>query len=338
MSTESISARPILGHAANLVALRDAVSGDNLHHALLFEGPRGVGKATCAHWLTQLANCEAMGPEPCRTCPTCVQILKGVHPDVWTVEPNPERASGNIPIDAVRELVRKVGYRRFNARRRFVIIDPADALQGAAANALLKTLEEPPEDTHFILVTANASGMLPTILSRCQRIRFGAVRLEPLTTWLKAQGHTALVQTAAVRSLGCPGIALSLVEGEMSERNKIRDGFIEMLATAADRRQAWAQSLTQGKRTEWRGRVGRFLEVYEELLRDTAVAGSGSDQPLFHEDRRDVIQAWAKKLWPTGVRRLHDALEETRSGLSVMVSGRLVLDTLIAKTHAELMD
>ena len=336
MSTESDAAQPILGHAANLSALRDSVAQDTLHHALLFEGPQGVGKATCARWLTRLGNCEAQGSDPCERCPTCLQIAKGVHPDVLSVTPDPSRASGTIPIDAIREVVRQVGYRRFNARRRFIVIDPAEALQGAGANALLKTLEEPPADTHFILVTANASGLLPTIVSRCQRMRFGAVPTEDLTRWLHLRGHQSLVQTAAVRSLGCPGVAIDLLEGQLEERNRVRDRFIEALSASAENRQKWAQSLTQGKRAEWRAKVDLFLEVYEELLRDAVIVGSGADQPLFHEDRRDVVAHWAQRLWPAGARQLHTALDACRSSLAVMVSGRLVLDTLMAETHAAL--
>ena len=132
------------------------------------------------------------------------------------VEPAADRASKTIGVDAIREVVRRTGYHRYGSRRRFVFIEPAEAMQPAAANALLKTLEEPPEGTGFILNCTNASALLPTILSRCQRVRFGAVAADELTTWLQARGHGESSARAARLSQGCPGRALALLDGDLS--------------------------------------------------------------------------------------------------------------------------
>jgi DNA polymerase III delta' subunit len=165
-----------------------------MHHAYLFEGPRGVGKRVVANHLALLTNCtDDMPSRPCGGCNNCRQILAGTHPDVLVLQPRADRASQTIALDDVREVIRKTTYKRYGAKRRFVLVDPADSLMPAAANALLKTLEEPTPGTGFILICANTSAMLPTILSRCQRIRFGAVGVDRVQQWLTQQGDRTSV-------------------------------------------------------------------------------------------------------------------------------------------------
>ena len=123
-------------------------------------------------------NCLSLdqtgGEDACGTCASCKRIARGVHADVLLVEPG---ESGTIKIDQVREAIDRAAYRPFEGRRRVVIVDDADALNAEAQNALLKTLEEPPAASTFVLVTSRPDMLLPTVLSRCQRLRFG--RLVP---------------------------------------------------------------------------------------------------------------------------------------------------------------
>ena len=175
----------ILGHDRVVERLTSAVRHAKLHHAYLFEGPTGVGKTTVALHIARMANCTGapLGEGPCGSCPTCVQIAAGTHPDVIRLAPREDRASQTIAVEDVREVVRRAGYRRFNSRRRFILVEPAEALE-LASNALLKTLEEPPEGTVFLLLASNATALLPTIRSRCQRVRFGAVPVDRIEAWL----------------------------------------------------------------------------------------------------------------------------------------------------------
>src|SRR5207253_11036401 len=108
--------------------------------------------------------------DACGACAACTRIARGVHSDVLIVEPGD---TGSIRIEPVREVIERAAYRPFEGRCRVVIIDGADALVAAAQNALLKTLEEPPPSSVFILVTAHPDALLPTVQSRCQRLRFG---------------------------------------------------------------------------------------------------------------------------------------------------------------------
>src|SRR5262245_15717275 len=180
--------RQVTGHRPVLELLARAVSRGSVPPTLIFAGPEGVGKRLTAVALAQALNCEkpvlfregqGIGAQPispgndgCGTCAACTRIARGVHADVLIVEPGD---SGSINIDQIREAIDRAAYRPFEGRRRVVVIDTADALVGEAQHALLKTLEEPPPSSVFVLVTARQDLLLPTVRSRGHRLRFGAL-------------------------------------------------------------------------------------------------------------------------------------------------------------------
>jgi DNA polymerase-3 subunit delta' len=326
----------ILGHDAILARLREGLAHDRLHHALLFEGPSGVGKHTTATWLALAATCEAEpDARPCGRCPTCRQVLARTHPDVIAIGPDPDKASPTIPVKAVREVVRAAGFHRYAARKRVVIVDPADAMQPAAANALLKTLEEPPEGTHFVLVATHGSALLPTIVSRCQRTRFGPVSEEVLVPWLEARG-VGDARAAARAAQGCPGRALALADGGLEARHALRDDLLGALGGDLQGIFDLSEGLTKGRRQDWTPRVEQALELLEELLRDVVVRATGADHPLLHPDLEPVLDAWADALWPGGVARCSDAVRDTRRDLDAFVTGKTTFDALLTRVATEL--
>ena len=127
----------IVGHDQVLRRLHQAVANNALHHAYLFEGPKGLGKATVAEHLAMLLNCTS-DDRPCGACEACHHISQQTHPDIIHVHPDEERASRTISVATIREVIRQTGYHHYSARHRVVIIDPAEAMVPAAANALLK--------------------------------------------------------------------------------------------------------------------------------------------------------------------------------------------------------
>jgi DNA polymerase-3 subunit delta' len=165
--------REIAGHGHLLELVASAAARGSLPPSLIFAGPEGVGKRRAAIALAQLVNCEKLDAtrrDACGQCAACTRIARGVHADVLIVEPGD---TGSIKVDQVRDAIERTGYRPFEGRRRVIIIDDADAMLGEAQNALLKTLEEPPPASMFVLVTSRPDVLLPTVLSRCQRLRFG---------------------------------------------------------------------------------------------------------------------------------------------------------------------
>src|SRR5258708_5442056 len=163
--------RDVSGHLPIVDLLKRSIDRATLPQTLLFSGPSGSGKRLTALAVAQAVNCLKPSGDACGTCAACTKIARGVHPDVLVVEPG---ESGAIKIDQVRDVVERSAYRPFEGRRRVVIVDDADTLVPAAQNALLKTLEEPPSSSTFILVTARPDMLLPTVRSRCIQLAFAA--------------------------------------------------------------------------------------------------------------------------------------------------------------------
>lgn len=160
-------------HVVN--TLRNAIALDRIAHAYLFCGPRGTGKTSTARILAKAVNCEDPDPNnrPCNECASCLAITSGATTDVIEID-----AASNRGIDDIRDLRERVKYAPTQLKTKFYIIDEAHQITGAAANAFLKTLEEPPAHTKFVLATTDPEDLLQTIVSRCQRFDFRRISLE----------------------------------------------------------------------------------------------------------------------------------------------------------------
>lgn len=321
---------PLVGNRALQERLVHAADDDRLHHAYLFEGPEGVGKATFALWLARYVNCEGF-VRPCGSCRSCHLIAAGSHPDVMIVRPDPERATPIISVDQAHELIRALQLQRHSARRRFVVLDPVDALNDESANALLKTIEEPPAGTQFVLVTARVASLLPTIRSRSQRVRFGPVPEAELRTWLAARG---LDPELALPAGGSPGHALRLAAGEGVERDALRAALLDAVGQPLGK--LFALTEAEGKKDEGVNRAALAVDTLEELLRDATRLANGRTDGLLYPAGRARLDAWGRALWPGGAARMSQATATARDRLRLNVNGRVVLEALLAQLNLEL--
>ena len=171
----------VAGQEHIVKTLKNALATGKIAHAYLFAGPRGTGKTTMAKLFAKALNCEEGIGHQCNECKNCVSIMEGNHPDVLELD-----AASNNGVDEIRELIDKVKYGTILGRYKVYIIDEVHMLSAGAFNALLKTLEEPPEHVIFILATTEPHKILPTILSRCQRYDFTKVSEVDIKERLKA--------------------------------------------------------------------------------------------------------------------------------------------------------
>ena len=170
----------VAGQEHIVKTLKNALASKKLAHAYLFAGPRGTGKTTMAKLLAKALNCDEGIGNQCNECKNCKAIIDGTHPDVIELD-----AASNNGVDEIRELIDKVKYGTILGRYKVYIIDEVHMLSTGAFNALLKTLEEPPEHVIFILATTEPHKILPTILSRCQRYDFTKLSDEDIKNRLK---------------------------------------------------------------------------------------------------------------------------------------------------------
>src|ERR1700753_4069430 len=167
-----------------MATLRAAFVADRMPHGLLIHEAPGAGGEWLANWVAQLVLCTEPGRAPCGQCVGCQRVLAGQHPDLANVRPIED--SKQIRIEQVRELAQELALTSHQGGYKVGILSPADVLNRFAANALLKTLEEPPRRTVLILVATQPSRLPATILSRCQRIRISAPARDESIAWLSS--------------------------------------------------------------------------------------------------------------------------------------------------------
>lgn len=267
----------VVGHGQARDLLRAAVAHGRVPQSLLFAGPEGVGKRTTAIALAQAVNCpRGQGGDACGTCSTCQRIARGQHADVVLLDQG-DRAS--IKIDALRaQVLDVVGYRPFEARRRVFIIDPADAL--TAPDALLKTLEEPPPATVFILITAYPDTLLPTVQSRCRRLRFGALAEEDVARILvdRCGVSAGAARTMATMSGGSVSTALSTETSYADDDRAAALGLLESAVRQAPalRLRAADRLAKHGSKRRDREALSMRLALLASFLRDLGAVRAGA--------------------------------------------------------------
>ncbi|MBA3337043.1 MAG: DNA polymerase III subunit gamma/tau [Chloroflexia bacterium] len=193
----SFDSAELVGQTHIVQTLRNAITLNRIAHAYLFCGPRGTGKTTTARILAKAVNCLDPRPElrPCNTCANCEAINTGATTDVIEID-----AASNRGIDDIRDLRERVKYAPSQLQTKFYIIDEAHQITGAAANAFLKTLEEPPAHTKFVLATTDPEELLATIVSRCQRFDFRRIGLDAMIGRLRdvAQAESIEIDSEAL--------------------------------------------------------------------------------------------------------------------------------------------
>lgn len=331
----------IIGHEWAVDYLRRSVTAGRDAHAYLIMGPPGLGKSLLALRLAQTLNCEQHEQAPCLQCRTCRRIERGNYPDVRiasmetqaaALKPEEAARQKELKIATIREWQRDIALRPYEGRRRVFILHDAEYLSEEASNAMLKTLEEPPPFATLVLV-ANRSNLLPTIVSRCQ-----SIRLRPLPRHQVARALVEVLnlpedQSAllAAWSGGRIGWALrtAAVPDEIRQRQERLNILLSLHTQPRSEAFRWAEARSQEYRNGQQVLVFDWLELWQSWWRDVLLVAASCPESITHLDRRADLEHEARRYSLETVYAFLARLGEATQQLRENVNPQLVLENVL---------
>ncbi|MBI3934693.1 MAG: AAA family ATPase [Acidobacteria bacterium] len=349
-----MSFQDLVGNAAVVEALQGMLARDGMPHALLFCGPAGIGKYTLAQMLAKAIHCRERSADYCGHCTACHTIARADdrwkaleeaeqerekltkrprelplliqhHPDVLVLAPNgPLRL---FQIEQARHLKQVLEYLPAGDRKKIYIIPDADRMDSAAANSLLKSLEEPPPHVLLLLTTANEWTLLPTVRSRCVPLWLGPLNRDTVVRFLEDRGVGSGYPERLLRASlakGSPGAAMRL---DLERHLRARDALLAILAAGIEGREfaalfSQAQQLTGGKET-----LENLVDVLYSLFQDILhIEVNANGEPLRNTDRPKMLMKLTRWLGVRGVMKAMTALDEMERNLRRNVPSRLSVE------------
>jgi DNA polymerase-3 subunit delta' len=322
-----------IGQQKAIAFLKHNLAAENAAHAFLFTGPAHVGKLTMAFDLAQALNCQSDEP-PCGKCTSCERILQGKHSDVMLIDldnsPGTQDASSRskISINDIKEIERSASLFPYEGIYRVFIINGAENMSREAANSLLKILEEPPPQVIFALTATDETHLLPTVISRCQRID-----LVPLPS---AEIENILVRSCGIESEkakliarlsgGCPGWALnaSINDTYLNERADRLSQITPLLTSNWEDRFTYAAQFENKRK-----KAEDILNIWLAWWRDILLVKGGCKEYIVNIDYISTIETWARTLTLSEISNFAAYIGQSLDALSRNANVRLLFETIM---------
>ncbi|MDX1522832.1 MAG: DNA polymerase III subunit delta' [Anaerolineae bacterium] len=316
---------PVFGHDWAIELLQRQVSADRVPHALLISGPPNVGKSTCARYFAQFLNCT--GPQkPCGECLACRKIVHQNHADVRILDDDDQP----IKIDQVRDIQRELSLSPYEGNYRVAIFNNFERTTTSAANALLKTLEEPASQVILILTAVDPGALLPTIVSRCQGLNLRALPVQQVSDVLQAHWQTAPEQAELLAQLsgGRLGWAVTALTDQavLTRRESCLQDLLDLLRMSRVDRLAYARELGRNQAL-----LKETLLVWLTIWRDLLLIHSNGQTKILNLDWQEQLRTLAGYGSLTQAKEMVEKLRAALINLDYNVNPRLNLETVLLR-------
>jgi DNA polymerase-3 subunit delta' len=316
----------ILGQPVLVGSLKRVVQEDQVANGYIFCGAKGSGKSLAAAVFASALNCrsEEHG-KPCGHCTSCRKFDSGNHPNIEIIKPT----GASIKIKQIREIIAKVAKKPFESGYKIVILQEADKMTQDAQDAFLKTLEEPPANTIFILLVQNHNSLLPTVVSRCQVFYMRNVSTQQIESYLLENYNydKEQIHFAAVSANGIIGRAIEMLNNkELQDLRRLYVSLVNKISSSS-----YAElSAAAGELTESRETAERLLDFMLSWYRDILISKQDCDkQVLVNSDNADIIMRQGEKLDENKLNRIIDVIKRTISYINHNVGTKNSIDSML---------
>lgn len=318
----------LLGHEWAVELLQGHLANQRVRHAYLITGPQGVGRRTMAIRLAQSLNCTQMDEQlyPCGECRACRLIGKMQHPDFSIIQA--EEVGRALKVNQIRELQRTLSLAPYEASYKTALLLRFEEANPNAANALLKTLEEPPPQVVILLTSSDAEALLPTIISRCELIRLRPLPIDQVVVGLQTHWGIPPDQAFLLAHLsgGRPGLALRFHQNPeiLEQRQQQLDDLQSLLSASRVDRFSYADPLSKEKNI-----LLSTFQIWLTYWRDVMLISAGSSTPLANIDRKEEIHALATKVELSISQDIVNKLERAIQQIEKYINPRLVAEIFL---------
>jgi len=324
----------IVGHDREVALLQAQMAKGEIRHAFLIAGPKSVGRFTLAKRIAQFLNClrRSQSDEPCLECLSCQKIEKFSHPDVMLLEA--EATGGAIKVDQVRELLRYVSLAPYEGKYRVVILTNFENATISAANALLKTLEEPPPNAVIILTSESVESLLPTIISRCELIKLRSINPLKISKWLETEWNLNREEALNLAHIsgGKPGLAIQMLQepGKLKQRIKWIEDLQQLLSSSIlDKFHYLSPVFKESDLKESREFLKDRLFVWITIWRDVLLISNGEVGKIINRDYCELLSELARKFGSKKALMAVKSLERTVELIDRNANTRLAVEVMM---------
>jgi DNA polymerase-3 subunit delta' len=316
----------IVGQSVLVDRLKYIIQSERVAHAYLFVGSKGIGKRTMANIFARGLMCQSQGNKPCDLCRSCSQFNTDNHPDIYRIG---KEGKASIGVDSIRNILRDIQFKPFQFNRKVYLIEDAHTMTVQAQNALLKTLEEPPESAVLLLLADQSQSLLPTVVSRCQIFRMQRLSRKEISTIIMR--HMALSEERALLfaglSEGLPGKGLQLAgSGEYAEMRDEVFAFLEKAVGQKDLQLMSYWELFQ----KYRDRVDALMDILILWFRDMLIYRETRDRQLVvNLDKVSLLENQMTLFTIKRIKGIIENIEHSRKMLKGNANYQLTMENLL---------